>query len=88
MLSVGGLRHQFSLPENVQMSMFMTEFLRDVKEHLSVLGMFWFESLFDRRVGQHSCQPGHQSCLIGAVSVCIQLLHKGLRSQTEQRLGV
>ena len=38
MLSVGGIRHQFTLPENVQMSMYMYEFLRDVKEHLSVLG--------------------------------------------------
>ena len=45
MLSVGGLRHQFSLPENVQMSMFMTEFLKDVKENLSVLGRLCFESL-------------------------------------------
>ena len=45
MLSVGGLRHQFSLPENVQMSMFMTEFLKDVKENLSVLGRSCFESL-------------------------------------------
>ena len=69
MLSVGGLRHQFSLPENVQMSMFMTEFLRDVKEHLSVLGMFCYEALFDSTVDQHSCQPGHQCSLIRAFSV-------------------
>lgn len=38
MLSVGGLRHQFSLPENVQMSMFTTEFLKYYREHLSVIG--------------------------------------------------
>ena len=38
MLSVGGVRHQFSQPENVQMSMFTSEFLRDIKDHLSVLG--------------------------------------------------
>ena len=38
MLSVGGIRQQFSLPENVQMSMFSAEFLRNVKEHLGVLG--------------------------------------------------
>ena len=48
MLSVGGIRHQFTLPENVQMSMYMYEFLRDVKEHLSVLGkstLLFFEGL-------------------------------------------
>lgn len=39
MLSVGGIRHQFSVEENVQLSMFATEFLRNIKEHLSVLGM-------------------------------------------------
>ena len=39
MLSVGGLRHQFTIPENVQMSMYMSEFLRDLKEHLTVLGI-------------------------------------------------
>ncbi|XP_005109016.1 FAD-dependent oxidoreductase domain-containing protein 1 [Aplysia californica] len=37
MLSAGGIRHQFSVPENVQLSMFATEFLRDIKEHLSVI---------------------------------------------------
>lgn len=36
-LSLGGIRQQFSLPENVQMSMFSSEFLRNVKEHLGVL---------------------------------------------------
>ncbi|KAJ8300954.1 hypothetical protein KUTeg_022473 [Tegillarca granosa] len=34
MLSVGGIRHQFTLPENVQMSMFTTEFLRNIRENL------------------------------------------------------
>lgn len=38
-LSVGGIRHQFSLPENVQLSMFTSEFLRNIKQHLSVLDM-------------------------------------------------
>jgi len=37
MLSAGGIRHQFSVPENVQLSMFGSEWLRDIKEHLSVL---------------------------------------------------
>ncbi|XP_067662237.1 FAD-dependent oxidoreductase domain-containing protein 1-like isoform X1 [Haliotis asinina] len=36
-LSAGGLRHQFSLAENIQLSMFCTDFLRNIKEHLSVL---------------------------------------------------
>ncbi|XP_013097953.2 FAD-dependent oxidoreductase domain-containing protein 1 [Stomoxys calcitrans] len=33
-LSVGGLRQQFSLPENIQMSLYGADFMRDVKEHL------------------------------------------------------
>lgn len=32
MLSVGGLRQQFSLPENIQMSVFGAEFLRTLKK--------------------------------------------------------
>jgi len=37
-LSVGGIRQQFSLQENIQMSMFGAEFLRDSFRHLSVWG--------------------------------------------------
>jgi FAD-dependent oxidoreductase domain-containing protein 1 len=37
-LSVGGVRQQFSLPENIQMSMYGCEFLRDAHRNLSVLG--------------------------------------------------
>lgn len=37
-LSVGGLRQQFSLKENIEMSMFGAEFLRNIKQHLSVEG--------------------------------------------------
>ncbi|KAH9514582.1 FAD-dependent oxidoreductase domain-containing protein 1 [Bulinus truncatus] len=37
MLSCGGIRHQFSVPENVQLSMYTSEFLRNIKEHLSVI---------------------------------------------------
>lgn len=33
-LSVGGLRQQFSLPENIQMSLFGADFIRRAKEHL------------------------------------------------------
>eukprot|EP00914_Ancora_sagittata_P029869 GHVO01059301.1.p1 GENE.GHVO01059301.1~~GHVO01059301.1.p1 ORF type:complete len:473 (-),score=31.08 GHVO01059301.1:161-1468(-) len=36
-LSVGGIRQQFSLPENVMLSMYTAQFLREIKEHLSVL---------------------------------------------------
>ncbi|XP_065293865.1 FAD-dependent oxidoreductase domain-containing protein 1-like [Dermacentor albipictus] len=36
-LSIGGIRQQFSLPENVQLSLFSAEFLRNVKQNLSVL---------------------------------------------------
>ncbi|KAJ8916257.1 hypothetical protein NQ315_016397 [Exocentrus adspersus] len=32
-LSVGGLRQQFSLPENIQMSLYGAEFLRTIKKH-------------------------------------------------------
>ncbi|KAG4067326.1 hypothetical protein HA402_000317 [Bradysia odoriphaga] len=33
-LSVGGLRQQFSLEENIQMSLYAAEFMKDIKEHL------------------------------------------------------
>lgn len=33
-LSVGGLRQQFSVPENIQMSLFGAEFLRNIKQYL------------------------------------------------------
>ncbi len=35
-LSVGGIRQQFSTAENIRMSMFSAEFLRNVDEHLGV----------------------------------------------------
>lgn len=37
-LSVGGIRQQFSIPENIRMSMFGAEFLRDAHRNLSVYG--------------------------------------------------
>ncbi|KAF0307923.1 FAD-dependent oxidoreductase domain-containing protein 1 [Amphibalanus amphitrite] len=37
-LSVGGLRQQFSLPENIQMSMFSAQFLRNADRFLTVEG--------------------------------------------------
>lgn len=36
-LSVGGLRQQFSVEENVQMSLFTADFLRNIKQHLGPL---------------------------------------------------
>ncbi|GFV77683.1 FAD-dependent oxidoreductase domain-containing protein 1 [Trichonephila clavipes] len=36
-LSVGGIRQQYSLEENIKLSMYSAEFLRNVKQHLSVL---------------------------------------------------
>lgn len=36
--SVASIRHQFSTPENIRMSMFGTQFLRRVHEHLAVDG--------------------------------------------------
>ncbi|KAL4219266.1 FAD-dependent oxidoreductase domain-containing protein 1 [Mactra antiquata] len=36
MLSAGGIRHQFSVPENVLMSKFTSDFLKNYKQHLSV----------------------------------------------------
>ncbi|NXF53840.1 FXRD1 protein, partial [Oceanites oceanicus] len=36
-LSVGGIRQQFSLPENIRMSRFSASFLRDINEYLGVL---------------------------------------------------
>ncbi|KAL0117678.1 hypothetical protein PUN28_008824 [Cardiocondyla obscurior] len=35
-LSVGGLRQQFSLEENIYMSLYGAEFLRNINEHLSI----------------------------------------------------
>ncbi|CAG2170187.1 unnamed protein product, partial [Oppiella nova] len=35
--SIGGIRQQFSMKENILMSMYGIDFLRDVKKHLSVL---------------------------------------------------
>ncbi|XP_070582050.1 FAD-dependent oxidoreductase domain-containing protein 1-like [Ptychodera flava] len=35
-LAFGGIRQQFSLPENIQMGMFGSEFLQNVKEYLTV----------------------------------------------------
>lgn len=36
-LSVGGIRQQFSMPENIQMSLFSAHFLRNINEYLGVL---------------------------------------------------
>ncbi|XP_070221272.1 FAD-dependent oxidoreductase domain-containing protein 1 isoform X4 [Bos mutus] len=36
-LSVGGIRQQFSLPQNVQLSLFSAEFLRNINEYLAVV---------------------------------------------------
>ncbi|XP_008066273.1 FAD-dependent oxidoreductase domain-containing protein 1 isoform X1 [Carlito syrichta] len=36
-LSVGGIRQQFSLPENIQLSLFSVSFLRNINEHLAVV---------------------------------------------------
>ncbi|GFT41526.1 FAD-dependent oxidoreductase domain-containing protein 1 [Nephila pilipes] len=36
-LSVGGIRQQYSLEENIKLSMYSADFLRNVKQHLSVL---------------------------------------------------
>ncbi|XP_045339359.1 FAD-dependent oxidoreductase domain-containing protein 1 isoform X3 [Leopardus geoffroyi] len=35
-LSVGGIRQQFSVPENVQLSLFSIDFLRNINEYLAV----------------------------------------------------
>ncbi|NXO21143.1 FXRD1 protein, partial [Cisticola juncidis] len=35
-LAAGGIRQQFSLPENIQMSRYSASFLRDINEHLGV----------------------------------------------------
>ncbi|KAL1123695.1 hypothetical protein AAG570_001468 [Ranatra chinensis] len=37
-LSVGGLRQQFSLKENIELSLYTADFFRNIKEHLSVKG--------------------------------------------------
>ena len=37
-LSVGGIRQQFGIEENIKMSLFGAEFLRDIHRNLSVYG--------------------------------------------------
>lgn len=37
-LSVGGLRQQFSLEENIEMSLYGAEFIRNINEHLGIPG--------------------------------------------------
>lgn len=39
MLSVGGIRQQFSVPENIQLSLYGMDFLRKSPELLAVEGM-------------------------------------------------
>ncbi|XP_060036139.1 FAD-dependent oxidoreductase domain-containing protein 1 [Erinaceus europaeus] len=36
-LSLGGIRQQYSLPENIQLSLFSADFLRNINEYLAVL---------------------------------------------------
>nr|XP_033775006.1 FAD-dependent oxidoreductase domain-containing protein 1 [Geotrypetes seraphini] len=36
-LSVGGIRQQFSMPENIQMSLYSAYFLRSINEHLGIV---------------------------------------------------
>ncbi|XP_056399967.1 FAD-dependent oxidoreductase domain-containing protein 1 [Hyla sarda] len=36
-LSAGGIRQQFSRPENIQMSLFGAQFLRNINEHLGII---------------------------------------------------
>lgn len=40
-LSVGGIRQQFSLPENIHMSRFSASFLRDINVRIGGVGYFW-----------------------------------------------
>lgn len=42
MLSLGGIRTQFAAPENVAMSLFTAEFLRNAGEHLRIYGLLPF----------------------------------------------
>ncbi|KAH0623247.1 hypothetical protein JD844_031333 [Phrynosoma platyrhinos] len=37
-LSVGGIRQQYSMPENIRMSLFSADFLRSIDEYLHVIG--------------------------------------------------
>ena len=45
-LSVGSIRQQFSLPENIQLSLFSADFLLNIREHLSVLGQYCLKYLY------------------------------------------
>jgi len=37
-MSVCGIRHQYSLPEHVKMSLFASEFLCDIEDYLTLKG--------------------------------------------------
>ncbi|XP_060084218.1 FAD-dependent oxidoreductase domain-containing protein 1-like [Ylistrum balloti] len=72
MLSVGGVRHQFSIPENVLMSMFTTDFIRNISQHLGILGQ---ES--------PDVQFHHQGYLFLASEQSAETLSKGVAMQRE-----
>ncbi|CAI9718188.1 FAD-dependent oxidoreductase domain-containing protein 1 [Octopus vulgaris] len=71
-LSCGGLRHQFSLPENVKLSMFTSQFLRNIKQYLSVLDM-----------DPPDVQFNHQGYLFLATPAGSEQLAKNVKMQRE-----
>lgn len=48
LLGMGNLRVQFSEPENIQMSLFTAEFLRDIDEQLSVSSLYIANLMYKR----------------------------------------
>lgn len=73
-LSVGGLRQQFSLEENIQMSLYGAEFLRNINEHL------------DDKVGINFTPHGYLMMASEEGAECLQnnsLLQRSLGAKNE-----
>lgn len=70
-LSLGGIRQQFSLPENVKLSMFTAKFLREIKEHLTVLGKLLFACFAEQWSYVSSVLPWTINSIIHAFSAII-----------------
>lgn len=72
-MSVGGLRQQFSLPENIQMSLFGAEFLRTLKKRFGEEADVFFTPngylmLADERTAQQLVDNRNLQIELGAVN--------------------
>ncbi|TGZ71470.1 hypothetical protein CRM22_002596 [Opisthorchis felineus] len=71
-LGLGSIRQQFSEPENIQMSLFSSEFLRNIKDYLSVLDDVQLDIEFNP-----------QGCLLLADESQAETMQRNYQLQTE-----